>query len=249
MSIRGRRQRFLDRIARLPWWARRALFWGSRRTCPLCGLSSSVFLPHGARLRFDARCPFCSSLERHRLDWLYLQRRTSLLDGRPKRLLHVAPEECVARKLRSLASIDYLSGDLSMRTAMVKMDLTQIQFPDGSFDVILCSHVLEHIPDDRKAMSELYRVLRPGGWALIQVPVTGRPTVEDPSVTDPAERERRFGQHDHVRIYGPDFKERLEAAGFHVRVELPEGFVAPAEIGRFGLRASARIFHSEKRSP
>ena len=129
---------------------------------------------------------------------------------------------------------------------MVEMDITDIQYPDDSFDAIYCSHVLEHVPDDAKAMSELYRVLKPGGWAILAVPIRGDTTFEDPTTTEPEERERLFGQSDHVRYYGKDFKDRLEAAGFEVKVDdypsqIPQGLV------EYHSLSLADIYYCEKR--
>jgi ubiquinone/menaquinone biosynthesis C-methylase UbiE len=142
--------------------------------------------------------------------------------------------------------IDYLAADLDSRKAMTVMDITDIQHPDGSFDVILCSHVLEHIPDDRKALSEFFRVLRPGGWAILQVPIAADTTFEDPTITDPAERQKLFGQHDHVRNYGPDYSSRLAEAGFSVSVD---GFVREldeAETERLGLMRHEDVYFCRK---
>lgn len=187
--------------------------------CPLCGTKAAGFLP-GARGRPDERCPTCGSLGRHRLVWLYLGLRTDLFD-RPVELLHLAPEPHLGTYLRRQPTVHYLSADLAARSAMVEMDITAIDRPDGSFDAIYASHVLEHVADDRRAMAELRRVLRPGGWALLMVPMWGPTTREDPDVTDPDERARRFGQEDHVRMYGHDgeLERRLGAAGFTVTVE------------------------------
>jgi SAM-dependent methyltransferase len=142
--------------------------------------------------------------------------------------------------------LDYLSADLEPRNAMIVMDITNIQYPNGTFDVILCSHVLEHVPDDRKALSELFRVLRPGGWAILQVPIVAAATFEDPSVTDPEEREKLFGQHDHVRNYGLDYRDRLADAGFSVTVD---GFVRDldeVETQRLGLMRHEDVYFCRK---
>jgi SAM-dependent methyltransferase len=155
--------------------------------------------------------------------WLYLTQKTNLFDGKQKKMLHVAPEPELSRLIQKADYIDYLSADLFapelMVKVMVKMDVTDIQYPDNTFDVIYCSHVLEHIPDDRKAMREFCRVLKAGGWAILQVPITANATFEDPTVISPKERERLFGQNDHVRRYGPDYKDRLIEAGFSVTVD------------------------------
>ncbi len=146
---------------------------------------------------------------------------SSAIDSEYCTLRLSAPEPIFQKKLRASPNLDYTSADLNSPFAMVKLDITDIPYAENTFDVVLCSHVLEHIPDDRKAMSELYRILKPGGWALLLVPFDAeRPeTFEDPDVVDPKERTRLFGQFDHVRVYGRDFKDRLESAGFTVRQE------------------------------
>jgi SAM-dependent methyltransferase len=159
--------------------------------CPLSGTRARRFLPFGGGtvVRPNARCAHCDSLERHRLIWLYLRNETDLFSptGR-KRMLHVAPEPVLRERLIGEPLIDYLSADLEPGGADVQMDITAIDFPADSFDVIYCSHVLEHVPDDALAMRELCRVLRPTGWAILQVPILLARTDEDPSVTDPEER-------------------------------------------------------------
>jgi SAM-dependent methyltransferase len=184
--------------------------------CPLCE-TQLEFQPFGAPARPRALCPQCGSLERHRLTWLFLQRQTDLFDGRSKTLLHIAPEPSIGDRLRHAPGIRYCSMDLSSPTAMTHMDITKIALGDRACDVVYCSHVLEHIPDDRAAMRECRRVLRPGGWAIFLVPIVRPVTDEDPSVVDPTERTRRFGQEDHVRAYGPDFQERLVESGFTIK--------------------------------
>lgn len=209
----------------------RGFLAGSRGTalffCPICRKSFHRFLPFGVEPRPNAQCPGCGSLERHRLLWLALERFGLTPGEAGRRLLHIAPEKCLSTHFRK--SFEYVSIDLEGSRAMMKMDITSLQFPDDHFDAIVCNHVLEHVPDDRAALSELWRVLKPGGWGSIQVPMTDETTVEDPSVTDPLERERRFGQHDHVRSYGTDFRQRLERAGFDVTI-LPKGELAAGEL-------------------
>ncbi len=179
--------------------------------------------------------------------WLFLTEKTDLFDGRRKKMLHVAPEPHLSSLFRRANYIDYLSADLSKDRAMIAMDITNIQYPDNTFDVIYCSHVLEHVPDDRKAMSEFHRVLKVGGWAILQVPIVAEVTYEDPTLTSPAERLRVFGHHDHVRNYGLDYKNRLIEAGFSVvvddfvRRDLDEGTVA-----RCGLMLSENVYHCRK---
>ena len=195
-------------------------------------------------------CHNCGALERHRLLWLYLTRGPHLFD-QPHKLLHFAPEPVLFRKFLEADDIDYYPCDLApqnLPASARKMDITDIQFDDESFDAILCNHVLEHVPDDHKAMSELYRVLRTGGWAILQVPINSNldHTIEDLAVTNPDERRKLYGQRDHVRRYGKDFEERLERAGFDVKAEEIEGLFSPQEAGRFGLLAGEVIYFCTK---
>lgn len=181
-----------------------------QRRCPFCGWFGYRFEPFGnaAVRRDDAQCPICGSLERHRAAFLLLRGRLS--PG--QKVLHVAPENLMIPWLVSLAS-EYLNVDL-YNPAMQRMDITATGLPDGSKTLVWCSHVLEHIVDDRKALSELYRILAPAGTLVLQVPIAGETTFEDSSVTSDEERLRKFLQEDHVRLYGRDIKERIEAAGF-----------------------------------
>jgi SAM-dependent methyltransferase len=170
--------------------------------------------------------------------WHFMSVRTNLNDGRPKKLLHCAPETMVTKRFREISGVDYLSMDLTSPLAMVRMDLTALAVRDSSFDCIYCSHVLEHVRDDGQAMRELFRVLQPDGWALIQVPVSMGATFEDPLITDPAERQRVFWQSDHVRLYGLDIEERLRRAGFAVEVVCADHLADEEEIVRMGLRTT-----------
>lgn len=223
---------------------------GAARYCPVCRMPARRFEEFGFVARPDARCLYCGALERHRLVWLYLHRMTDLFDGRAKKVLHVAPEAAFRDRLHSLLGDGYLSADLDNPEAMLKMDITDIHFPDESFDVIYCSHVLEHVPDDRRALREFHRVLKADGWAVLLVPIRGERTLEDSSVTDPDDRLRLFGQADHVRQYGVDYVERLEEAGFHVSMRTPDQFLDAATIERMGItEAAGEIFHCTKRPP
>jgi SAM-dependent methyltransferase len=205
---------------------------GRRYHCPVCGWGLRRFLPAGLDLplfrehrvvgagpRANGTCPVCRCSDRERHLFLFLKHATPIFRDRLK-VLHVAPERNLSRILAGLPNLDYLSADLCSPRAAVRLDVTQIPSPDGAFDVILCNHVLEHVPDDRRALAELFRVLRPGGWAVLQVPLclTIDRTHEDPSVTTREDRERLFGQHDHVRLYAADYRERLKSAGFQVEL-------------------------------
>ena len=187
----------------------------------MCGCKRRKFLPYGYVVqRENALCPGCLSLERHRLLWLYLQRETNLMEARP-RLLHAAPEVALMRKLKQLyqdCPKQYVTADLESPLADMHFDIQQIPIADGEFDAVICNHIMEHVEDDRKAMSELYRILRPGGWGIILSPVelSRAETFEDDTITDRDERTRIFGQYDHRRIYGRDYADRLVSVGFEV---------------------------------
>lgn len=196
------------------------LYKGRGRLCPICGARYRRFMPYGYVLsREDALCPRCLSLERHRMIWLWLERHTDLFEMRP-RLLHIAPELSLMRHFRALygSSSNYITADLESPLADLHFDVQQIPMADGTVDVIICNHLLEHVEDDRKALSELYRILCPGGWGILLVPEdrSRLTTFEDDTITDPKERTRLFGQYDHRRIYGRDYDARLAAAGFEV---------------------------------
>lgn len=194
------------------------------RECPVCGNRVRFIVVNSEGGRHETLCMRCGSLERHRRGVLILRRATNLHDPGRRRLavLHVAPERGIRSELERVGNIDYLTGDLDPRDVDVRIDLTGLPFAQASFDVVLCSHVLEHIPADLAAMAEMRRVLRPDGWALINVPSDpGRTTTyEDAAITGPAERLRHFGQIDHVRIYSQhDVAARLRTAGFEVTAD------------------------------
>ena len=210
---------------------------GDAVACPCCGGRFAHFRHH--REVQDVRCPRCGSLERHRMLALYLGRHPNLLSG-PLDFLHIAPEYSLRSLFADRPQMRYVSADLESPLASEHFDLLDIPYPEGSFDAVLCSHVLEHVPDDHAALSELHRVLRPGGWAMLLVPLEhGRDTtLEDPSVTSPEDRLRVFKQEDHARLYGLDFPERVRDSGFEVKIEsfartLPRQVV---ERHRIGLR-------------
>ena len=195
---------------------------GKGRKCPICGKQVREFLPYGYGVsRRDALCPRCLALERHRLLWLYIERETDLLKGYPT-LLHIAPEVALKRKFERHYGKEhaesYLTADLESPLAKLHFDVQQIPLEDESIDVVICNHILEHVEDDRKALRELHRILRKGGWGVVLVPqdYERESTFEDDSITDPKERTRIFGQYDHRRIYGRDYAKRLAEAGFEV---------------------------------
>ncbi len=182
--------------------------------CPICLSQVQAFTPMGKRA--NAKCPVCKSLERHRYTWVLLEERSPLMDGAPKRILEFGPAPSIAARIRQIPGVEYVTADLYNERGAIKMDIRDIRFPDASFDMVMCSHVLEHVVEDRLAISELYRVLKPGGYALIAVPVTTQVTFEDPSAITDEDRVRLYGIKDHVRRYGFDFPDRLREVGFEV---------------------------------
>ncbi len=214
----------------------------TRVRCPLCGKTARRFRPFGGGtvVRPNARCPRCDSLERHRLIWLYLRDETDLFTpaAEPRRMLHVAPEPVLRERLAGEPLIDYLSADLEPGVADVQMDITAIDFPDDSFDVIYCSHVLEHVPDDALAMRELCRVLRPSGWAILQVPILLARTDEDPV------RHRPGGAPAPLRPARPRARVRpgLRRSAPRGRIRRPSGPVRGA--ARTRRRAAPRAAHA-----
>lgn len=211
------------------------IHFGNNRLCPVCGRSSRRFLEYGIIPRRDAKCPYCGSLERHRHIWLFLKRKTNIFFGEPRVMLHVAPEPAFQKILTLDLPGTYITADLENPYAMIKMDITKIQFPPLTFDIIMCNHVLEHIQDDIRAMEEMHRVLKDEGWAIITVPITVEKTVEDPTIVDPKERLKHFGQKDHVRRYGIDFIDRLRSVGFIVDIHRVRDLIESEEIVRMGL--------------
>jgi SAM-dependent methyltransferase len=194
-----------------------ARYGGLRYMCPCCQTRYRRFAPHGSPPRPNRACPNCRALERHRLLWLYLSRELNIV-SRSCRLLHIAPERAIRRRLASAPNLTYVTADLNMPEASVRAKLDRLPFDNACFDVVICSHVLEHVDNDLESMAEMHRVLAPTGQALIMVPVNRKlaETYEDPSITDPDVRKRAFGHPGHVRYYGADVTARLEASGFDV---------------------------------
>lgn len=191
---------------------------GSKFTDPIDGKSFRKFLPYGyEKQRDNALSPSTFSLERHRLLWLYLQNETDFFN-KDHKVLHFAPEQAFYSRFRKQKNLEYITTDLNSPLADVKADICRLPFEENSFDIILCNHVLEHIPDDQKAMQELFRVLRRGGWAILQIPqdLNRGITFQDDSITDKKRRRELFGQYDHVRIYGRDYFDKLRRIGFRV---------------------------------
>ena len=212
---------------------------GSKFTDPIDGKSFRKFLPYGyGTQRPNALSPSTLSLERHRLLWLYLKNETHFFDdSKPIKVLHMAPEQCFLKRFKRLKHIDLITADLYSPIVDVKADICDLPFQDEEFDIVFCNHVLEHIVDDKKAMRELYRVLKPGGFGIFQIPqdYSRETTYEDFSITSPEERAKHFGQYDHVRVYGLDYFDRLRAAGFTVEEVNYSKRLSEKEIDRFRL--------------
>ena len=215
----------------------RIIFHGKRYTDPIDNSNYSKFLSYGyKRIRKNALCPGTLSLERHRLLWLYLDNETNFLNSSLK-VLHVAPEQVFYKKFKKLKNWDYLTFDLNSPIADIKGDLTSTNFKDESFDLIICNHVLEHIKDDKSALNEIYRVLKYNGTSILQVPINVRreKTFEDSTIKSKIQREKYFGQYDHVREYGLDFKDRVEQSGFKVQMINYSKKISKDLIIKYGL--------------
>jgi len=236
--------RYHDAAAAADRYLTSFFYLGNRYHCPVCGLSFRTLKPFGRDTevvrekkivsmgyRPVSACPRCFSRERARAIAMFLKKNRAFFEQKSRRILHIAPERCLRRLLISFPGVSYLSGDLRPGAAMEVVDVTSLRYADESFDLILCNHVLEHVPDDLKAMVEMRRVLKPGGIALLSVPIalTLEQTYEDPSAVSEEDRLRVFGQEDHCRIYGKDFEHRLRKAGFQVAVHDP--------LDIFGLEA------------
>lgn len=232
-------------LFRLPRSLRATLYTGSEKLCPICNTPLRSFVNlHRPYHRF---CPVCQSLQRHRFVWLLLREFLNVSCPRSLlRVLHIAPEPALSDRLRESTRVVYISGDAATGRAMLRLSLTALQFREGVFDLLLCSHVLEHIVDDQRAIREMARVLKPEGLAVILVPITAAVTIEDNTIVDSVKRERIFGQRDHVRRYGPDVSERLVRNGFSARRLVPTEHYTPAEIECYGLNPRDVIFFCRK---
>ena len=227
----------------LIWWSKflaplvDILFRGNDFTDPINGKSYRKFLPYGyVKQRDNALSPGTLSLERHRLLWLYLNNETNFF-SKTLKVLHIAPEQCFYNLFKNLKNINYTTFDLNSPLADIKGDICNLPFKENSFDFILCNHVLEHINDDKKAMKELYRVLNKNGTAILQVPINQKSskTFEDSSIVDKKERIEKFGQYDHIRLYGLDYFKKLESFGFKVDPLKYSKEFTESEIIKYGL--------------
>ncbi|RXG15860.1 methyltransferase family protein [Leeuwenhoekiella aestuarii] len=210
---------------------------GDRYEDPIDGKTFRKFLPYGyGSPRENVLSPSTLSLERHRLLWLFLKKETDFFSA-PAKVLHFAPEQAFYKRFRNLKNLNYTTTDLFSPLADVKADICNLPFDDNTYGVILCNHVLEHIPDDTRAMQELYRVLKPGGMAILQIPqeMSRATTFADDTIKDPKERAAIFGQYDHVRVYGRDYFDKLRSIGFKVKEVDYTKKLSASEIDRYRL--------------
>lgn len=222
---------------------------GNAVECPICKSHYKSFLPYGRiNTRPNALCPSCLSLERHRLIWLFMQEKTNFFSQKLD-VLHIAPEHCFMKRFEKQHGNKYITGDIESPLAKVKMDIHHIPFEENKFDVVLCNHVLEHVEDDIKAMSEIRRVLKPGGWSIMQVPFFSpvpEITFEDNSITDPREREKTFGQDDHVRKFGKDYAQRIEKSGLKVDANRFAQSLTNETCFKYGISKNEIIYRGMK---
>jgi predicted SAM-dependent methyltransferase len=222
------------------------LYKGNNVECPVCERSFSKFLSYGSDIahRENVLCPYDLTLERHRLMWLYLRDHSNFFTANHLEVLHIAPEQCFHGKFKVQKNLNYVTGDLVSPLADLHFDLHSIPLDDNSFDVVFCNHVLEHVDDALQCMRELHRVLRPGGWGIMQVPqdFDRDITYEDTSITSPEDREKHFWQKDHVRLFGNDYPQWLEKAGFNVEVFDKESKYDSKMIERFRLQKKEILY-------
>lgn len=226
----------------------RPFYCGSKVECPICKKHFRSFLPYGNCGYSNRLCPGCLSLERHRLIWLYLKNFTNFFNDNLK-VLHIAPEQPFIYRFRKCKNLNLQTADLLSPLSDMHFDIMKIPLDDNLYDVILCNHVLEHVENDFIAMKELYRVMKPGGWAILQVPIDTQRnlTYEDKTIIDPKEREKAFGQYDHVRLYGLDYLQRLESAGFEVENFDICKYLNPELISRYRLNKSELLYIARKK--
>lgn len=249
LVIRYVPRKYLQRVAGIGLKVLGVFYAGSNVTCPVCERSFRKFLPYGRiNPRPNALCPNCQALERHRLIWLYLREKTDFFK-KPIDVLHIAPEACFIPRFEKKHGDRYITADIESPLAKVKMDIHEIPFKENSFDAVLCNHVLEHVDSDIKAMSEIARVLRPGGFAVMQVPFFNPipdVTYEDKSITDPKAREKAFGQDDHVRKYGKDYGARIAKAGLQPVEDNFVNEISEDQRLKYGLVKGETLFIGRK---
>lgn len=226
------------------------LYYGNKYEDPISGKTYRKFLPYGyskKAKRNNVLCPGSLSLERHRLLWLYLKNKTNFFTA-PHKLLHIAPEQCFYKLFKKMSNLDYTTGDYNSPIADIHFDLHKAPFKDNSFDVVFCNHVLEHVEDADQCMRELFRIMKPGGFGIFQVPqdTSRQTTYEDKTITSEADRELHFWQKDHVRLFGLDYKDKLAAAGFKVTVEDYTKEISAELVERYRLPKDELLYVCKK---
>ncbi len=226
------------------------LYKGNKVECPVCERSFSKFLSYGSEVahRENVLCPYDLTLERHRLMWLYLKNHSNFFTAENLSVLHIAPEQCFHKKFKQQKNLNYLTGDLVSPIADMHFDLHDIPLEDNSFDVVFCNHVMEHVDDPIQCMKELHRVMKPGAWAIMQVPqdFSREETYEDPTITSPEEREKHFWQKDHVRLFGKDYPKWMEKAGFELEEFRKEEHYTKDQIERYRLSKGEILYIARK---
>ncbi len=235
---------FLQKISKPIFIIISILYRGNKVKCPICNIKLKKFFPYGRIIRDNALCPNCLSLERHRLIYLYLKNET-IFFNKKLNVLHIAPENCFISIFKSSKNINYTSADLFSPLADIKMDIQKMPFKNNTFDVVLCNHVLEHVDDDIKALKEIIRVMKNGGFSILQVPFyypLPNNTLEDKTIIKSSEREKAYGQSDHLRKYGKDYKKRLSSVGFKVDENKYINRLSEEEQNKYGLSKNEIIY-------
>jgi len=226
------------------------LYKGDNVECPVCERSFRKFLSYGSEVaqRDNVLCPYDLTLERHRLMWLYLKDHSNFLTADKLDVLHIAPEQCFHKRFKAQKNLNYLTGDLFSPLADIHFDLHSIPLEDNRFDVVFCNHVLEHVEDAHQCMSELYRVMKPGGWGIFQVPMdfSRDVTYEDASIVSPEDREKHFWQKDHVRLFGKDYPDWLRKAGFQVEEFIQQSNYSENLLDRYRLQKEEVLYIARK---
>lgn len=227
------------------------VYKGNKVECPVCKKSFRKFLSYGSNVahRENVLCPYDLTLERHRLMWLYLQNKSDFFTKPNLKVMHIAPEQCFHKIFKNQKNLDYTTGDLVSPIADLHFDLHQIPLEDNQYEIIFCNHVMEHVTDDLKCMQELHRIMKPGGWGIFQVPIDTKrtSTYEDWSITTPEEREKHFWQYDHVRLYGTNYPNRLEEAGFTVETVDYGKEISPELFDRYRLPKGEMLYIVHKK--
>lgn len=222
------------------------LYKGDNVECPVCERKFRKFLSYGSKVvhRDNVLCPYDLTLERHRLMWLYLKNESNFFQASQLNVLHIAPEQCFHKTFKQQKNLNYLTGDLLSPIADMHFDLHEIPLDDNRFDVVFCNHVLEHVDDALKCMRELHRVMKPGGWGIMQVPqdMSRELTYEDPTIVTPEDRELHYWQYDHVRLFGRDYPDWLRKAGFQVDEYIPSDHFDAATIERYRLQKGEILY-------